>query len=330
MSNKLPKCVLVRCELIGTVSERALLLYSLLCDLMHLSEQNKAFHDDSGTPFVLYPVERVADVFHIGQTQARATFRELESAGLIVRVKQGLGKPSRIYIPKTETDEKPTVKTDEKPTVKTDEKPTVKTDEKPTVKTDEKPTASHHKESIKVSQRKKSSSSDDSHENLPNQMSFDDFFVEMMTKESTVAEIIARMVVENPFEFADITPEIADFVAKNVENALKSAKITNISGYVRAALRNGFKDFELSRSRHLAEPSDNRPDGVTYDLAAYDHYDMFDNFFDFDAPLPPELQTYSDKLVLGRRLYVKDLSPDDVEKVKTVTGCSPHCQADID
>ena len=306
MSNKLPKCVLVRCELIGTVSERALLLYSLLCDLMHLSEQNKAFHDDSGTPFVLYPVERVADVFHIGQTQARATFRELESAGLIVRVKQGLGKPSRIYIPKTETDEKPTVKTDEKPT------------------------ASHHKESIKVSQRKKSSSSGDSHENLPNQMSFDDFFVEMMTKESTVAEIIARMVVENPFEFADITPEIADFVAKNVENALKSAKITNISGYVRAALRNGFKDFELSRSRHLAEPSDNRPDGVTYDLAAYDHYDMFDNFFDFDAPLPPELQTYSDKLVLGRRLYVKDLSPDDVEKVKTVTGCSPHCQADID
>ena len=160
-------------------------------------------------------------------------------------------------------------------------------------------------------------------------MSFDDFFAEMMTDKSTVSEIIARMVVENPLEFADITPEIADFVAKNVENALKSAKITNISGYVRAALRNGFKDFELSRSRPLADSPHDRTDVATYDLAAYDHYDMFDNFFDFDA-FPPELNEYSDKLVLGRRLYVKDLLPSDVEKVKTVTGCSPHCQADID
>ena len=322
MPNKLPKCVLVRCELIGTVSERALLLYSLLCDLMHLSTQNKAFHDDSGTPYVLYPVERVADVFHIGQTQARQTFKELESAGLIVRTKQGLGKPSRIYIP----DEN---KTDGKPTLQTDGKPTLQTDGKPTLQTDGKPTASHNKESIKHSQRKSSSSGDDLHENLPNQMSFDDFFAEMMTNKSTVSEIIAQMVVENPSEFADITPEIADFVVKNVENALKSAKIVNIRGYARAALRNGFKDFELSRSRPLADSPHDRTDVATYDLAAYDHYDMFDNFFDFNA-LPPELQMYSDKLVLGRRLYVKDLSPDDVEKVKTVTGCSPHCQADID
>ena len=315
MSNKLPKCVLVRCDLIGTVSERALLLYALLCDLMHLSEQNKAFHDDSGTPFVLYPVERVADVFRIGQTQARQSFKELESAGLIVRVKQGLGKPSR--------------QTDGKPTLQTDGKPTLQTDGKPTLQTDGKPTASHHKESIKHSQRKSSSSGDDPHENLPNQMSFDDFFAEMMTNKSTVSEIIAQMVVENPSEFADITPEIADFVVKNVENALKSAKIVNIRGYARAALRNGFKDFELSRSRPITEPSNCSGGTATYDLAAYDHYDMFDNFFDFDV-LPPELQMYSDKLVLGRRLYVKDLSPDDVEKVKTVTGCSPHCQADID
>ena len=274
MSNKLPKCVLVRCELIGTVSERALLLYALLCDLMHLSEQNKSFHDDSGTPFVLYPVERVADVFRIGQTQARQTFKELESAGLIVRVKQGLGKPSRIYIPKT--------------------------DEKPTVKTDEKPTVSHHKESIKHSQNNKSSSSGDFHEILPNQMSFDDFFAEMMTKESTVAEIIAQMVVENPLEFADITPEIADFVAKNVENALKSAKITNISGYVRAALRNGFKDFELSRSRHFTEPSNNCSCGATYDIAEYERYSIFDDFFVVD----------------GHRVYLKDLSSEQIQAYK--------------
>ena len=266
MSNKLPLAVLVRCDLIGTISERALLLYSLLVDLMHLSEQNAAFHDSGGKPFVLYPVERVADVFRIGQTQARQTFKELESAGLIVRVQQGCGKPSRIYIPEV---------TDGKPTVKTDGKPTVKTDGKPTVKTDGKPLTSHQKESIKNSQEKESLSGGETREICENQQTFDDLFL-MMTVKDIVSEILCQLVAKNPQEFAEIDAEIIDFVAENIRKAAENKKIANLRGYARQALRHGKADFDAAQKR--PEPPKKATTGykATYDIAAYESESLAD------------------------------------------------------
>ena len=102
MPNKLPKDVLLPCELIGKVSERAVILYSLIRDLMHLSAENPQYQADDGKPYVLFTIERVESIFHIGQTQAKAVFQELVSAGLVVRVKQGCGKPTRIYLAESE------------------------------------------------------------------------------------------------------------------------------------------------------------------------------------------------------------------------------------
>ena len=93
MPNKLPPAVLVRCDLIGTISERALLLYSLISDLMHLSAENSQYHDSEGKPFVLFPADRAAAV-------------------------------------SVKTAEKSAVKTAEKSAVKTAEKSAVKTAEK--------------------------------------------------------------------------------------------------------------------------------------------------------------------------------------------------------
>ena len=316
MSNKLPPAVLVRCDLIGTISERALLLYSLLVDLMHLSEQNAAFHDSGGKPFVLYPVERVADIFHIGQTQARQTFKELESAGLVVRVQQGCGKPSRIYIPEV---------TDGKPTVKTDGKPTVKTDGKPTVKTDGKPTPSQSRKSNNISQEKESSSSGEIHEICENQTTFDDLFL-MMTVKDVVAEILCQLVAKNPQEFAEINAEIIDFVAENIRKAAENKKIANLRGYARQALRHGKADFENAQKR--PEPPKKATTGyaATYNIAEYERYGIFDNYFYFDT-LPPVLSDFKDRLMYKHRLYVKDLSPSELARVRSVAG-EPHCEDD--
>ena len=309
MSNKLPPAVLVRCDLIGTISERALLLYSLLVDLMHLSEQNAAFHDSGGKPFVLYPVERVADIFHIGQTQARQTFKELESAGLIVRVQQGCGKPSRIYIPEV-----------------TDGKPTVKTDGKPTVKTDGKPLTSHQKESIKNSQEKESLSGGETREICENQQTFDDLFL-MMTVKDIVSEILCQLVAKNPQEFAEINAEIIDFVAENIRKAAENKKIANLRGYARQALRHGKADFETARSRPAPSLSSTTGYAATYNIAEYERYGVFDDYFYFDA-LPPELEHLQAKLMYKHRLYVKDLTAAEREQVARLAARPAHCDDD--
>ena len=247
MPKKLPPAVLVRCDLIGTISERALLLYSLLVDLMHLSEQNAAFHDSSGKPFVLYPVERVADIFRIGQTQAKQTFKELETAGLIVKVRQGCGNPARIYIPEV-------------------------TDGKPTVKTDGKPPASQFKESINKSHNISSSGG----EICENQTTFDDLFL-MMTTKDVVAEILCQLVAENQQEFAEINAEIIDFVAENIRKAAENKKIANLRGYARQALRHGKTDFENAQKRPEPPKKATTGYGATYDIAAYESVSAADS-----------------------------------------------------
>ena len=312
MPNKLPPAVLVRCDLIGTISERALLLYSLLVDLMHLSEENPKYHDSGNKPFVLFPVERVAVVFRIGQTQARQTFKELESAGLIVRVQQGCGRPSRIYLPKV---------TDGKPTGKTDGKPTGKTNGKPTGKTDGKPSASQFKESINKSHDISSSGG----EICENQTTFDDLFL-MMTTKDVVAEILCQLVAENQQEFAEINAEIIDFVAENIRKAAENKKIANLRGYARQALRHGKADFDAAQKRPEPPKKATTGYGATYDIAEYERYGIFDNYFYFDT-LPPALSDFKDRLMYKHRLYVKDLSSDELARVRSVAG-EPHCEDD--
>ena len=302
MSNKLPPAVLVRCDLIGTISERALLLYSLISDLMHLSAENSQYHDSEGKPFVLFPADRAAAVFRIGQSQARACFKELENAGLIVRKLQGFGKPARIYL--------------------TAEKSAVKTAEKSAVKTAEKSAPSQLKESINKSHNISSSSG----EICENQQTFDDLFL-MMTVKDVVSEILCQLVAKNPQEFAEINAEIIDFVAENIRKAAENKKIANLRGYARQALRHGKADFETARSRPAPSLSSMTGYAATYNIAEYERYGVFDDYFYFDE-LPPELEHLQAKLMYKHRLYVKDLTAAEREQAAMFAARPAHCDDD--
>ena len=235
------KFVKLPVDLIGKVSERAVILYSLMLDLNELSKSNKEYQDADGTPFVIFTVERVQNTFRIGQAQARATLKELEYAGMIIRKKQGQGRPAKTYI------------------VQTAEKSAVKTAEKSAVKTAEKSAA------IYTNKNYTNISSSSGHEILENQLSFDDFFLELTT-EDVVAKMIVEIISENQAEFANITQEIAQFVVENVNNTLKKQKIHNLRAYVRACLMHAETDYQASKTALGGETSY----GATYDIAAYE------------------------------------------------------------
>ena len=234
----------IKLELLGAVSERAVILEALIADRLSWSK----FRDNAGRTYCYFTVEDVAEKFQIGLTQAKQAFKELETAGLIVRIRSGQGKPSKIYAP--QTDGKPTAKTDGKPTVKTDGKPTPIDDN--------------------ISSCNISSSSG---ENCENQTNFDDFFIEMTTNDA-VAKIVAEIVSENSDEFAEITAKIADFVAENVRNAMKNQKIRNIRAYVRACLMHAQTDYDASGTSKTETDSGY---GATYDIALYENYSSADS-----------------------------------------------------
>ena len=232
------KFVKLPVSLIGKVSERAVILYSLMLDLNELSKSNKEYQDADGTPFVIFTVERVQSTFRIGQAQARATLKELEYAGMIIRKKQGQGRPAKTYI--------------------------VQTAEKSAVKTAEKSAAIYTNKNY-------TDISSSSGENCENQMNFDDFFIEMTTNDA-VAKIVAEIVSENSDEFAEITAKIADFVAENVRNAMKNQKIRNIRAYVRACLMHAKSDYDA-----VQNDNGNSGYGATYDISLYENYSAADS-----------------------------------------------------
>ena len=70
-------------------------MYIVLLDLATLSEKN-GFTDEYGT-FVYCSIRQTQELLHCGHDKAGRVYRELETAGLIFRKKQGLGKADRIY-----------------------------------------------------------------------------------------------------------------------------------------------------------------------------------------------------------------------------------------
>ena len=221
--------VLLPVDLIGKVSDRALILYALMADRAKSSAVRSEFIDSDGVPFVIFTVDEVARRFGVCESQARATIKELETAGLIVGKCQGFGKPKKIY-----------VKTAEKSAVKTAEKSAVKTAEKST------PNQSNNNQSDY------------------NQSSDDD-----------IIEQIVANYLKLP-QFAYITPEIADFVVKNVKNALKKRKIANIKAYIRTCLVSALDDCAVQLSFSTASPSDSGYP-ATYDLSAYESISAADS-----------------------------------------------------
>ena len=92
----LPRFLLLDEELQG-ISNDAKVLYALLLDRASISRQN-GYIDPDGTIRLYFTVEQVQKKLHHSRQSATRIFRELEYSGLIVRKKQGLGKPAVITL----------------------------------------------------------------------------------------------------------------------------------------------------------------------------------------------------------------------------------------
>lgn len=82
------------------LSTDAKLLYGLLLDRMSLSAKN-GWYDELGRVYIYYPMDEIQEALGCGHDKAIKLLAELDAGkgvGLIERVKQGQGRPAKIYV----------------------------------------------------------------------------------------------------------------------------------------------------------------------------------------------------------------------------------------
>lgn len=87
-------------ERYSKLSTDAKLLYAIILDRMSLSESN-GWHDEQGRIYQIFTMNEAAALLRCGKEKVCRLFADLEEAELIERKRQGLGKPSVIYLRKT-------------------------------------------------------------------------------------------------------------------------------------------------------------------------------------------------------------------------------------
>ena len=99
---RIPK-LLITSDQFKDVSVEAKLLYGLMLDRLSLSIKNGWF-DALNRAYIIYTIDEVMEDMHCGSQKAVKLVAELEKkAGLIKKKRQGLGKPSLIYVLKFST-----------------------------------------------------------------------------------------------------------------------------------------------------------------------------------------------------------------------------------
>ena len=93
---RIPKMLFTE-EIFEALSTDAKVLYGLLLDRISLSREN-GWLDDAGRVYVYYTINSVKKSMRCANTKACGLLRELDEFGLIERKKQGLGKPTIIYV----------------------------------------------------------------------------------------------------------------------------------------------------------------------------------------------------------------------------------------
>ena len=88
---------LLQDETLCEISNDAKVLYALLLDRASISRKNSYVEPD-GTIRLYFTVEQAQAKLHRRRQSATRIFRELEYSGLIVRRKQGLGRPALITL----------------------------------------------------------------------------------------------------------------------------------------------------------------------------------------------------------------------------------------
>ena len=94
------------------VSTDAKLLYGMLLDRMGLSAKND-WYDDHGRVYIYYTVDEICEDMCCGRDKAMKLLAELDKKkgiGLIERVKQGQGRPTKLYVKRFTTRTAPTMR----------------------------------------------------------------------------------------------------------------------------------------------------------------------------------------------------------------------------
>lgn len=100
---------LVTSDQFRRLSTDAKLLYGLLLDRMGLSAKN-GWYDKMGRVFIFYTLDEIQADLNCGHDKATKLLTELDTGkgiGLIERVRQGQGKPTRIYVKRFTTGQIP-------------------------------------------------------------------------------------------------------------------------------------------------------------------------------------------------------------------------------
>ena len=77
----------------------AKLIYSLMLSRLALSAENsEEYTDEQGNLFIVYPVEEIGQTLQLSKPTVVKMVNQLENAGLIIKKRQGQGKPALIYV----------------------------------------------------------------------------------------------------------------------------------------------------------------------------------------------------------------------------------------
>ena len=93
---RVPKILFEAVELRG-ISFDARMFFIFLLDRANLSAQN-GWTDETGRIYIFFTLSAAMWITGYGHNKTLRLFTELEEAGLIERVRQGLGKPMKIYV----------------------------------------------------------------------------------------------------------------------------------------------------------------------------------------------------------------------------------------
>jgi len=86
------------------LTQTAKVLYAVLLDRSNLSRAN-GWTDEDGNIFVVFPLNKLADMVDKGPSTVKNALNELEAAGLIERRRCGNGMPNRIYVKQPDSQE---------------------------------------------------------------------------------------------------------------------------------------------------------------------------------------------------------------------------------
>ena len=104
--------LLIRSKKFKTLSTDAKLLYGLMLDRMGLSAKH-GWYDELGRVYIYYTLDEIQTDLMCGHNKAVRLLAELDTGktgfGLIERVKQGQGRPAKIYVKKFATTDVPEV-----------------------------------------------------------------------------------------------------------------------------------------------------------------------------------------------------------------------------